>query len=293
MSRTYLAECLKDGHLTRWPDNAMPIQVYIAPFVWYEKKKQQESLIYRQMVLDALNAWQRATDNHVRFSVVSQLNQSQINFKWRRVDRRSLGHCTYETDNLFRLFSAEIQIGISDGLLHARYQDAGEVQHTILHEIGHALGLVGHSDGAGDIMYVPHQYGVHALSPRDIETIRWLYRLPVGFDYRAIGKKYKLPPGFTLDDVIHRIEARIQGVPVEDPAPDETTPHPAPEGEANAASPPAFSTGAPAAHRTRSLEEQHAILSEMGRFYIRTQNIKPRPEQTLHRQPLSKLPPQD
>lgn len=262
MTRTYLQHCLKDEFICRWPDGAMPINVYVAPFTWYEKKKQQESMMYRQMVLDALDTWRKATNGLVQFNMVDNLNNSQIDFKWRRVDRKSLGHCTYEMDKQYRLFSAEIQIGISDGLLHAAYQDAGEVQHTILHEIGHSLGLIGHSDHPADIMYVPHQYGVHALSPRDRETITWLYSLPIGFNYRNVAGKYQLSGNFDINSVINRIEKRLKGdTTASDP--EETKPAPVVE-----APRPSL------IRNTSSLDEQHEILSEMGRFYLKTQNIR-------------------
>ncbi|MEB3207270.1 MAG: hypothetical protein VKK59_08020, partial [Vampirovibrionales bacterium] len=37
---TYLSACLHNGRLARWPDKLFPIGVYIAPFHWYEAKKQ-------------------------------------------------------------------------------------------------------------------------------------------------------------------------------------------------------------------------------------------------------------
>ncbi len=264
MSRTYLEHCQREDMLCRWPDSAMPIGVYIAPFTWYEKKKQQQAYMYRQMVLSALDIWRKATNGLVRFNVVDNLNQSQIDIKWRRVDRKTLGHCTYEMDNQNRMFSAEVQIGISDGLVHAAYNDTGEVMHTILHEIGHALGLIGHSDHPDDIMYVPHQYGVHSLSARDVETITWLYQLPVSFNYQIVGKKYFKKPGYSLNDVIDRVERRIKG---------EAEPE---EAEASPIIKPADAPSpvGPPPKRTASLDEQHEILSEMGRFYLKTQSVR-------------------
>jgi predicted Zn-dependent protease len=260
---------MQEGHLVRWPDAAMPIQVYIAPFTWYEKKKQQQSQLYRQVVLDAMQTWHNATNGLIRFNIVSRLDDSQIDLKWRRVDRRSLGHCRYEIDPNGRLFSASIEIGISDGVLHAQYEHMGEVQHTILHEIGHALGLIGHSDQAKDIMYVPHQYGVSQLSPRDRETMSWLYQLPLGFNYKAIGPQYRLKPGFTMNDVINAIERRIKGEDLAEPA-SGTEPIAPPKPQAH----PVTSEEDKLIKRTRSLDEQHDILSQMGRFHLTTQHIR-------------------
>jgi predicted Zn-dependent protease len=254
-SRTYLKHCLRNGLTVRWPDSAMPINVYVAPFQWYEKSKQMVSHAYHQMVLDAMSTWSRITGEAVRFRLVSTVQESQIDLKWRRVDRRSLGHCEFLVNDRSMIYSAEIQIGISDGLLHARYNDIDEVKHTILHEFGHALGLVGHSDGPGDIMYVPHQFGVVNLSQRDIETLQWLYKLPVAFDYLAIGKKYELPEPFTMDDVIEQIAGN--------PLPKEPFRPPAPK---------------PRPEQPEVLNEQHQILTEMGKFYLNTQNIQLKPE---------------
>ncbi|MEB3287884.1 MAG: matrixin family metalloprotease [Vampirovibrionales bacterium] len=269
LSRTYLDASLRDGLTVRWPDSAMPIKVYIAPFRWYEKSKQQESFVYNQMVIECLKVWQDVTHNAVRFLIVPDMQSSQINFAWRRVDRKSLGHCEYSINKRSMVYSAEIQIGISDGILHAAYNDADEVRHTILHEIGHSLGLVGHSDGPSDIMYVPHQYGVVGLSPRDAETIGWLYKLPVGFNYHAIAEKHQLAAPYTLHDVIE-----LLADPTAKPKKD------------------AFLEKAKPVHveRPEKLLQDHDILTHMGKFHLATQNIQIRPD-TLKKLANPKFPP--
>ncbi|MBW4699357.1 MAG: matrixin family metalloprotease [Aphanocapsa lilacina HA4352-LM1] len=48
-----------------------------------------------------------------------------------------------------------------------------------VHELGHAVGLWGHSDDPEDIMY-PEMRGVHEPSGRDLQTLRRLYAMPAG-----------------------------------------------------------------------------------------------------------------
>jgi hypothetical protein len=69
--------------------------------------------------------------------------------------------------------------------------DENEVFHTILHEIGHSIGL-GHSDVSGDIMFVPHQYGSVRLTQRDVDTVQWLYTFPAGAAAKDVAKAYGL-----------------------------------------------------------------------------------------------------
>ncbi len=204
MTRTYIQSCLRDSKIIRWPDNTFPLAFYIAPFRWY--KAPGEEVKYTAMVKQALEAWERASGGAVKFKLVSNLNASQINLDWKRIDRKALGHCYFHFDSVGRLYSAEVQIGLSDGIIHARYQDESEVYHTILHEIGHAIGL-GHSPYKEDIMHSPHRYGVINLSQNDIESAKWLYKLPYGMSVQEISQKFGVASS-DLDDIIYRYKCK-------------------------------------------------------------------------------------
>ena len=197
--KTYLQESVKNGRLMRW--NMMPLKVYIAPMKFYSK--QGQDLKYRGFVKKALDEWQKVSNGKVSFILVDNLLSSQINIDWKRVERKALGCCYFQYDKANRLYSAEVQIGLTDGLVHAEYMDEGEVYHTILHEIGHAVGL-GHSPFKKDIMYTPHQKGVLHVGEGDRLSVNWLYTFPQGKTVNEIGSKYGVAGG-DLDEVVAKI----------------------------------------------------------------------------------------
>lgn len=196
-SKTYLNASIRNGELMRWC--VMPLNVYISPMQFYSKKGQDA--IYQRMAIRAFDEWVKASKGTFKYNL-TDYNNSQINLVWERVQRTALGHCYTEyTPNGNQLFSASISIGLSDGVIHQKYMAEDEVYHTILHEIGHALGL-GHSPYSSDIMYTPHQYGVTALSPNDIYTIQTLYSLPANMNVKEFCAKHGVNNSLNLDAVI-------------------------------------------------------------------------------------------
>lgn len=197
--RTYVSESLINGRLMRW--TYMPLNVYVAPMKFYSKAG--EDYKYRGMVKRALEEWQRATKGKVSFRVVDTLLDSQVNIEWKRVERKALGYCNFAYDAQQRLYGAEVSIGLTEGKVHADYMDENEVYHTILHEIGHAIGL-GHSHNKKDIMYTPHQRGINSVSSGDVLTVNWLYKLPQGATVSEVSSILKTG-GSDIDEMIAKI----------------------------------------------------------------------------------------
>ena len=199
--QTYLQNCLHNNRTMRWLESTMPLKVYIAPYRFYSN--QSDGAMYMGLAAKAFNYWEEITNGKVVFEGVGSLLESQINLDWKRVDRSSLGRCFFNKDEGNRLYSAEIEIGISDGLIHAEYMSSGEVYHTILHEVGHAIGL-GHSPYMEDIMYTPHQYGVTELSYKDMQTANWLYSIPNNISPAELAGQYSVASN-NMDEVIAHI----------------------------------------------------------------------------------------
>ena len=158
--------------------------------------------------MDAFNVWTAASGGKLRFHTVNSYYDSHINVVWRRVDRQALGHCQFNWEpNTKILYGAEVSIGLSDGRIHKQYDNDTEVYHTILHEVGHSLGL-GHSPYKQDIMYTPHQYGVSALSDNDKYSLQWLYRITPGTPVKKLAAQHGIQTATDLDAVIRKIDAK-------------------------------------------------------------------------------------
>ncbi len=242
--KTYLQESVKNGRLIRW--TMMPLKVYIAPMKFYSKQGQDAK--YRHFVKQALDEWHKVSNGKVSFVVVDQLLASNVNIDWKRVERQALGCCYFHYDKMNRLYSADVAIGLTEGLVHADYMDEGEVYHTILHEIGHAIGL-GHSPFKNDIMYTPHQKGISHVGPGDRLSINWLYTFPSGKTISEIASAYHVA-GSDIDEIVAKIISKQAKTEFEK-VKDNITPQP-----------------------ERNLLEEQENIANLRKYHMALQNIK-------------------
>jgi hypothetical protein len=170
-SLTYLSSGI-DGPTTlkRWPDDGLPITVWIAQ----SGGPRSRAATRRRIARDAFHTWMEAGVPE-RFLFVSDSASAMVHVLWRRQlpDRRA-GQVTRQADGDGWLRSAVVELSVRNIL--GAVQDTATLRAVALHEVGHLIGLE-HSPDERDIM-APWVVA-RRLSARDRATANALYG--VGF----------------------------------------------------------------------------------------------------------------
>jgi len=162
------------GGLARW--RKMPIRVYIAPADAVPGYKPMYLEIFKQ----ALTDWEQASGGKVSFEFVTDQSKGQITVAFTHSLRNAItaaegGHTMIVPDSKGGMIGANISlltVPLTGDELSPNY-----ARRVDLHEIGHALGLLGHSKNPDDIMFasvLPSTKSV-ALTARDVKTLTMLY----------------------------------------------------------------------------------------------------------------------
>ena len=131
----------------------------------------------RDEVVRALNAWQEAAPDLIRFRTAETPEESSLKVVWRDLPPGKVGSYRYTfsvlEDGVYRFRATEVILDPDT--------PPDELYRYALLEIGHALGLLGRSPFEGDAMSaVPSG----RVSERDVATLRALYALPSGIVLR-------------------------------------------------------------------------------------------------------------
>jgi hypothetical protein len=187
----------------RWAEDQMPIPVVIEtphiPEALQDEFNPIDPAEYVEAADDALAVWQAELEGLVRFERVDAPGSGRlaIELKGERApvpvpDRQRLGRVEALVDSCrasgwdrdaermrvrFELTELEIQLADDRGLLPPTI-----VRRLVIHELGHALGMRGHSPSPGDVMYpvLKDSPGRDELSLQDVNSFVTLYRLPNG-----------------------------------------------------------------------------------------------------------------
>lgn len=156
---------LKDlDQKTKW--YFMPIKIFV-----------QQSK-YRQTALKAFQEWQYKSNGKVKFTIVKTEKEAQIKVYFVDKITNPISHNNLGITNLKYIInmntSAEIEILQRTDSNQMRSHK--QIYPVVLHEIGHALGISGHSKSNNDIMYENDYTNDIHLSNRDIYTLKEIYK---------------------------------------------------------------------------------------------------------------------
>lgn len=166
-----------DGRFILWPSFRNPIRVHVIMM-------DSEQAFALPLIRDSLDAWQNASGDRLRFVLTPKANKAHIVIRLRSgpLDEpvSSWGDTDYRMPEVkwksHRLYSVAmiLNTGTSADAEDPAGRDA-QFYRLALHELGHALGIRGHSAESSDIMF-SHPTAAN-LSDRDVETLRKLYKI--------------------------------------------------------------------------------------------------------------------
>ncbi len=161
-----------------WIPQTMPLRVYIAPGQSYQGFTPE----FQQILIGSFLAWQNATHGLVRFMPVDDPRLANIECGWAdsayNLSLAAEAGQAVVHGSINNISHVEITMLTCRPELPNKKISMSLVQQVSLHEIGHALGIAGHSDNAQDIMFCATDSNVEhvQLSQRDIDTLMLLYQ---------------------------------------------------------------------------------------------------------------------
>lgn len=160
---------------SRWPSDKNTIKVFIASGTNIQGFKPE----YAGFLSDSFKQWETACPN-VRFQFVKSGSDSDIECAWTDDVTKASSSLEGGDTNIQRsgkkISHAAITI-LTKGSSADTPLSQNQVRAVCLHQIGHALGLTGHSPKPQDVMYcsLPPATVKTPLSQRDTATIQKLY----------------------------------------------------------------------------------------------------------------------
>ncbi|MBA3856996.1 MAG: hypothetical protein C0507_08830 [Cyanobacteria bacterium PR.3.49] len=180
----YVGCITEAGRFYRWPANRLPIKVWVAQGEGVPGFKPE----FRNSFFDALNSWMKAGQGRLQYVLVESKEQADLTAEWTGspYDVKPTGHnveqgvCMLKTldrgHNFIEIGRADIRILTIDRNNQQPLSDE-EMKKTCLHELGHAMGLQGHSTNNHDIMFFSmSNTNWPVLSKRDRATLFMIYQ---------------------------------------------------------------------------------------------------------------------
>lgn len=186
LENNYIYNAAMGSDIVRWDIKSFPLAVYI-------EKTDSVPDYYYKSIEEAMDEWVKHT-NFVKFKLVESESDADIIINFKNIpDDVCRGNvCNYTVaytepeisgDKLLK----KMRLTFYKTNPKNQGYTPKQIFNTAVHELGHTLGIMGHSDNPSDIMYSLKEddigfynyytFGNHTLSLRDLQTLVLLYRI--------------------------------------------------------------------------------------------------------------------
>ena len=188
IGNNYIEQTPSDSHIIRWNKNSFPLKVYIDTM-------NSVPDYYKSAISRALNQWDKSVD-FVAFTLAEKQSDAQISILFAPIPENVCDNDSkickfvvgYTTPKTTGRKLQKMTITIYDKNPRGEYFSDKEIYNTVLHELGHALGIMGHSYSTDDLMYMSSREtqdkiftrfrsSFQYLSAKDLNTLRLLYNM--------------------------------------------------------------------------------------------------------------------
>jgi len=177
IGENYLDAVLSAGKLERWNPSSFPLKVYMAT----DSSTPRE---YINEVYNAFSTWEKETNGFMRFTYTNSKQDANFvcNFKSdltnRGCDSEGMGMAAYQYFTYKNNRIDQSIVNFSAYACNGQPWPKDFFYSCALHEIGHGLGLRGHSTNKNDLMYpVATGTGRTKISKADMTTLRAVYSM--------------------------------------------------------------------------------------------------------------------
>ena len=162
-----------NGRLTRFSHDTISVYANAVPI------ERELATPYEDALTQSLKRWEEAIGEQLQFKPVSEAMEADIRIHWTNQRRKQGVYHNIGQAVLVRKadrFHVEIKIFLKDAQT-LKLLPPNVIQAALLHELGHAIGLWGHSNDPNDVMY----FAARAQKPtaRDIATWLKVHETPI------------------------------------------------------------------------------------------------------------------